>query len=186
MSPRIQLLMALMMVAVLGCGQTKAPAKTAAVNRTQAAVYINALTASPSSISFSSTDPDLGAVSGSAAASVTFGLLLGTATNTWTVSVSAATSTFTGGTCTTIPASAITVTCASVAVNNYGGTAGTGACAASSTLSTTGKTAASGGEGNFYDTFTITLNLTLTDSWAYIAATTTTCPLSITYSLNAP
>ena len=185
MSPRVQLVMALTMAAVLGCGQAKPAARTAAVNRGAAAVTINSMSASPGSISFSATDPDLGAVTGSAAATITFGLFFGTTTNTWTVNVSAATSTFTGGTCTTIPASAITVKCTSVGVTGAG-TLGTGACTASSTLSTTGKTVASGREGSLFSTFTVTLNLTLSDSWQYIAATSPTCPLSITYSLNAP
>jgi hypothetical protein len=177
--------MTLTMAAVLGCGQAKPTARTASVTRRVAAVNITSMTATPASISFTSTDPDLGAVSGSASATVDFALATGVATNTWTLKISSATATFTGGTCTTIPASAITATCASVTVTNFGG-AGTGACAAASTLSTAGTTLGTGLETSSFAQYAATINFKLTDSWSYIAATSPTCPLSITYSLTAP
>jgi hypothetical protein len=44
---------------------------------------------------------------------------------------------------------------------------------------------ASGNEGSAgAHTFTVVLNYQLTDSWSYIA--NTSCPLTITYTVNAP
>jgi hypothetical protein len=44
---------------------------------------------------------------------------------------------------------------------------------------------ASGNEGNANShTYTVVLNYQFTDSWGYIA--NTSCPLTITYTVNAP
>jgi hypothetical protein len=185
-SLRIPFMIAITMAAVFSHGQAKPVTRKTAAAVRPAGVTVYNMSASPSSISFTSTDPDLGTVAGSAAATVTFSMFFGTASNTWTLSVSSASSTFTGGSCTTIPASAITATCSSVSDSSFGGTAATGACGAAAKLSTTGKTIVSGSEGTIFDTLTVTVNFTLSDSWAYIAATSPTCPLSITYTLNAP
>src|SRR5882724_13331336 len=90
--------------------------KVAISQQPAGATSITSMTASPGTINFSATDPDLGSVAGSSAGSVVFSLLGGHGANVWTVTVQAATSTFSG--CTTVPASAVTATCTSVVVTN--------------------------------------------------------------------
>jgi len=152
----------------------------AATKQAEATSIRTALQAAPATISFSATDPDLGGVGGSSAATLTFTLRGGANNRTWTVSVQAGSSTFAG--CTTIPAAAVTATCTSVNVSNLG----TGACAAGSSLSTGAVTLASGSEGTGTDAFTISVKFVLNDSWRFIAQTSPTCPLTLNYALNAP
>jgi hypothetical protein len=83
-------------------------------------------------------------------------------------------------------ASAVGVSCSSA---SHSGTAPTAACVTGGpfTLPTTapGVEVASGNEGNSNShTFTVVLNYQFTDSWEYIA--NTSCPLTITYTVNAP
>jgi len=96
----------------------------------------------------------------------------------WTLTAQAGAASFTG--CATVPASAVTVTCASTSVTGGGGT---GSCSGSFTLSSSPQQVAGGLEGNSY---TVTLNFKLTDRWRYIAATTPSCTLTLTYTVNAP
>jgi len=182
MSPRFPLVMMLMATSLLAGQATKSGQKTA-FSLQALATSVTSMTATPSTISFSATDPDLGPYSGNSAATVVFALSGGKTTKAWSVTVTAGTSTFSG--CTTIPTSSVKASCASVAVNNSSGTAGTGTCSAAGTLSTTALTVATGKEGSLTDTYTITINFLFTDSWTYIAKTSPTCPLTLTYSLTA-
>jgi hypothetical protein len=185
MSPRFSSLMLLVMATTLAAGQaTSSVRKTAAFTQAHAlATSITTITATPSPITFSATDPDAGPYSGSSASTVKFNLTGGGAARSWTLSVTAGAATFTG--CTTIPASAVKATCATASVVNVSGSAGTAACSAGANLSTSALTIATGNEGKVND-FTITINFVLTDSWSYIAQTSPLCPLTLTYSLNAP
>jgi hypothetical protein len=138
------------------------------------------LTVSPATISFSATNPGtLPVVAGSAAATASW-TALGSG-NTWTLTVQAASPTFSN--CSTVPISAVTVSCSSVSVVGLGGS---GTCAGSFPLSTTPQTVASGSEGLVSLTYSVTISFTLNDSWKYIAETSPACTLSLTYTANVP
>lgn len=144
---------------------------------------LSTLKATPATIQFTANNPG-SAVAGNSSATVTWTLTGGVRFNTWTLSVYANSTTFTG--CTTVPASAVGVSCSSATVTGGGGA--TAACQTGGpfTLPTTapGQQVASGREGNAASSpFTVVLNYQFTDSWQYIA---NTCPLTITYTVNAP
>lgn len=182
MSVRFTFAMAFVIATTLAAGQAKGGQKSTAPatgtgTRSAKALFITGMTVTPSTINFSATDPDLGLVAGSAASTVSFTLWFGSASN-WTLTISSSTSTFSG--CTTIPASAITATCTAGTASQ-----GSAVCSAAGPLSTTGIQVASGAQGTIAN-FTVTVNFTLSDSWKYIAQTSPTCPLSLTYTLDAP
>jgi len=185
MLPRFPFVMVLMAASLLA-GQAKSGPKAMALapQMNALATSITSITATPNPITFSATDPDLGPYSGNFSSTVIFKLTGGATNRNWTLTATAGSATFTG--CTTIPASAVKATCSSATVTNTSGTSGTGACSAAGNLSTSALTLASGKEGSGGDTYTITINFLLTDSWSYIAQTSPTCPLTLTYSLNAP
>jgi hypothetical protein len=84
-----------------------------------------------------------------------------------------------------VPATAVGATCSSASVS---GSAATANCQSGGpfTLPSTapGQQVASGNEGNSNShTYTVVLNYQIADSWEYIA---NTCPLTITYTVNAP
>lgn len=128
---------------------------------------------SPLTLSLSATDPDGTGPSG--AVTVTFRLTGGRPTRTWTLSVAAGSTYFTG--CTTVPVSAVRVACTA---------GGSGTCASPVTLSTSLQQVASGpetfGTANYYVNFSVTFS----DSWRYIAHQTPPCNLTLTHSVNAP
>jgi hypothetical protein len=142
--------------------------------------------ATPATIQFTANQPGTGTpVAGNSSATVTWTLTGGVRNNTWTLSVYANSTTFTG--CTTVPASAVGVSCSSATVT--GGSGATANCQSGGpfTLPTTapGRQVASGHEGNAASSpFTVVLNYQFTDSWSYIA--NASCPLTITYTVNAP
>ena len=143
------------------------------------ATSLSAITASPGTISFTATDPDLGSVAGSSAATVSWTTSGGSAASTWTLQVSAAAASFTN--CGTVPRSAVRVACGGVT----GGSAG--ACGGSFNLSGAGQQIASGKESASSNApYSVTLSFTLADSWSYIAKTAPSCTLSITYTVTAP
>ena len=143
---------------------------------------LSAMSATPATIQFTANNPG-SAVAGASNATVAWTQNGGTGGNTWTLSVYANSTTFTG--CTTVPASAIGVSCTSATGT---GNKITASCVSGGpfTLPTTapGQQLASGDEGGSGSkTFTIVLNYQLTDSWEFIA---NTCPLTVTYTVNAP
>ncbi|MGD0010234.1 MAG: hypothetical protein ABSE93_17015 [Terriglobia bacterium] len=147
------------------------------------------ITATPATITFTANQPGTGTpVAGSSSATATWKLTTGATNNTWTLSVYANSTTFTG--CTTVPASAVGVSCSSASGTGTGASA---SCQSGGpfTLPTTapGQQVASGYEGTAgpsgsSSTFTVVLNYQFTDSWQYTA--NTSCPLTITYNVNAP
>jgi hypothetical protein len=144
---------------------------------------LSAMSATPSTIQFSANDPG-SAVAGNSTATVQWTITGGVNGNTWTLSVYANSTTFTG--CTTVPASAVGVTCTSA---THTGTRPTATCESGGpfTLPTTapGQEVASGNEGSAgTHTFTVVLTYQFTDSWEFIA--NASCPLTITYTVNAP
>jgi len=147
------------------------------------ATTLSAMSATPATIQFTANQPGTGTpVAGNSSATVKWTATGGTKGNTWTLSVYANSTTFTG--CTTVHDSAVGVTCSSASVTGTGATA-TCQSGGPFTLPTTpGQQVASGNEGNTSShTFTVVLSYQFTDSWEYI---TNTCPLTITYAVTAP
>ncbi len=141
------------------------------------ATTLSAITASPGTISFTATDPDLGSDAGSSSATVSWSTSGGSAAGTWTLKVHANPASFTG--CATVPRSAVKATCTGVA----GGSAGT--CGGAITLTGAGQQVASGKESASNGApYSVTLNFTLADSWSYIA--NSSCTLTLTYTVTAP
>jgi len=142
---------------------------------------VGTLTATPSTITFAANNPG-SSVAGNTSATVQF-TVTGGFFGTWTLSVYANSATFNG--CTTVPASAVSVQCTSATSNS--GLFSSATCNSSSfvTLPSTspGLQVANGSEGLGSSSYTVVLNFQLTDSWEYIA---NTCPLIITYTVNAP
>lgn len=146
---------------------------------------ITGLAAMPSVISFNATNPGA-EIQGSSPATVTFTINSNTKGNTWSLSVGTTATTFSG--CTTVPTSAVMLQCSSATVSGSNAKGATAACSATSytQLPTTipGLQVASGGEVQSQGiNYSVQLNYQLADSWKYIP---NTCPLSITYTVNAP
>lgn len=143
---------------------------------------LSVMSATPSPIQFTANDPG-SAVAGNSSATVKWTIDGGASGNTWTLSVYASSTTFTG--CTTVPASAVGVSCSSA---SHTGTRPTANCQSGGPFplptAAPGQQVASGNEGNGTShNYTVVLNYQFTDSWEYIA---NTCPLTITYTVNAP
>jgi hypothetical protein len=139
---------------------------------------VSSLMATPGTVSFSAMNPDTGAVSGSSVATLGWSVMSGSHTQSWTLSVQASSSAFTG--CATVPVSAVSVSCASASV---GGGSGTGSCSGTSTLSTVAQQVAAGAEGDGTQSYMVQINYTLAESWRYVA--NTSCTLTLTYTVNA-
>jgi len=132
--------------------------------------------ATPSPITFAATDPDSPTVSGSATTTVSWGVT-NTANDPWKLQVAANSATF-SNCATAIPVSAVTIACTA----GFDG-GGTVSCTGATTLSTSNVTMASGTvPGAGFTNFWVTLTYTLTDNWKYIAQTSSSCTLDITYT----
>ena len=141
------------------------------------AVSVSSFTATPNPISIAASDPDTNP-SPSASATLRWTQSGAAGNKTWNVKVTAPAS-FPG--CSTVPISAVTVTCDSVSASNTA--QWSGSCAGSATLNTTGVTLASGNEGdNQTRNLTVNLHYTLADSWRYIGGS---CSLNLTYTVTA-
>ena len=139
------------------------------------------LTVNPATITFSATNPGtIPVVAGSSSVIATWSALA--SGNNWSLTVQATTPTFTN--CSTVPVSAVTVSCSAPSITGLGGSAN---CAAASPLSNTrAVTVASGSEGTISWSYSVTISFTLADSWSYIAETSPACTLSLTYTANVP
>lgn len=140
---------------------------------------ISSLLATPGSISFSASNPNSATVAGSSAASLSWLVVGGSHLQTWSVSVQAGGSYFSG--CSTVPVSAVSVGCASASV---GGGGGTGSCSGPFTLTTAAQQVAGGAEGDGLQSYFVLINYTLAESWRYVA--NASCTLTLTYTVNAP
>src|SRR5208282_4682035 len=90
LSSRLQLAtLTVLMTAVMAPSMMHAQARTAAKTRTAVAPGTHA------TINFSATDPDLGSVTGSSAATVTISLKGQSIANNWTLGINAGAATFT-------------------------------------------------------------------------------------------
>jgi hypothetical protein len=140
---------------------------------------LGTVSATPSTISFSAGDPDLGSVSGSSASTVSWTTSSGSSSSSWTLKVQASATSFTN--CSTVPVSAVTATCSSVS----GGSSG--ACKSAITLSTTSQEVATGKESTSSNApYSVSLSFTLANSWSYIAQQSPSCTLTLTYTVSAP
>ncbi|HUS05788.1 MAG TPA: hypothetical protein VMZ52_05820 [Bryobacteraceae bacterium] len=138
------------------------------------------VSATPGNISFQATNPDMGTVSASSPGSLTWTAQSGSHLQNWTVTVQASSSSLAG--CPAIPVSAIRVSCGSATVSGGGGT---GACSSGSfPLSTSPQQIAGGAQGDGANSYSVSMNFTLADSWRYLA--NSACTLTLTYSVNAP
>lgn len=142
------------------------------------ATTLSLITATPSTVNFSSSDPDTVPVAGSPV-TVTWSTSNGSHSWTWNITARANTSTL--GNCTSVPASAIRARCTSVAVT--GG--GSGSCSQSVPLGTTAQQIAGGYEGSGTASYTVNITYEFTDSWRYRGATAPACSLILTYSVYA-
>ena len=143
---------------------------------------VTKLSATPATIQFTANSPG-SSVAGNSTATVTWTASGGTAGNTWTLNVYANSTSFTG--CTTVLPSAVGVSCTSASATGQKTTAN---CQSGGpfALPTTapGQQVASGNEGDAgTKTYNIVLTYQFADSWEYIP---NTCPITITYTVNAP
>jgi hypothetical protein len=143
---------------------------------------VSLLRATPSTIPFTANDPGYEIVGGTVA-TVVWNITQGKFGQTWALWVGASSSSFQG--CATVPESAVSVKCTSASVEG-GGQASAGCNVHSfTTLPDTlpGLQVASGNEGNSsMHTYNVVLTYRFQDSWRYIA---NTCPLNLTYTVNA-
>ena len=143
---------------------------------------VSLLRATPSTIPFTANNPG-STIAGGSVATVAWNITGGKNGQTWTLAVGASSSSFSG--CATVPESAVSVKCTSASVDG-GGHASAGCNVTNFTrLPNTlpGLPVASGDEGNASShNYTVVLSYQLADSWRYIA---NTCPLTVTYTVNA-
>jgi len=166
-------------VAQLAPAQQKPRLVTKAEAIQPMAATMGTVTATPGTISFTATDPDLGSDAGSSVATVNWTTTGGSTASTWNLKVRSSAANFAN--CATVHASAVTVSCSTVT----GGTAGT--CSAPFALSTTSTQVASGKESSSAGApYSVTLTFTLADSWRYIAKQSPSCTLTLTYTVTAP
>jgi len=144
---------------------------------------VSMLRVSPSTIPFTANSPG-STTAGGSVATVAWNVSGGKKHRTWTLSVGTSSSIFSG--CKTVPESAVRVMCTSATVTG-GGQASAGCNATSfATLPNTlpGLRVASGNEGNTSShNYSVVLRYEIVDSWRYIA---NVCPLTVTYTVNAP
>jgi len=151
-----------------------------AANATFAATTITRLTISPSTITFSSSNPNVTPRNGNSTATIQWNMQ-GNATALFSLTVQAASSSMSG--CAAVPVSAIEVQCTAftTGANGASGSCNSGRFA----LSTSPQTIASGakqGNGQSGNT-AATVSFTFTDAWKYPASSS--CSLQLTYTVNA-
>jgi hypothetical protein len=170
---------ALLSIAVLlaaAAGNPVLPVRPRAVTATPKAAAAPAtvyMLATPATITFQATNPDNPLVAGNSAATV-YAFYNASKAQAWNISVQASAAKFTN--CSTVPASAVTVTCSSVS----GGAKAS--CGTAVNLSTTSQIVASGTEAAGQTLYNVNLTFTLTDSWKYIAELSPQCTVSLTYN----
>ena len=141
---------------------------------------LGTITATPATVTFTSSDPDLSPVAGSPV-TVTWRFTYGSSSQTWNIGVRANNSTMTH--CGAVPTSAITVSCQSVSMS--GGTPGTGSgsCSQPFLLSTTNQQVAGGLQRGNNANYTVNISYSFQDRWRYRGAVTPACALTLTYTV---
>ncbi len=128
--------------------------------------------AAPSTITFTSPDPDITPVNGTSTATISWSM--NGFFNSWSLSVNAASASF--ASCPLVPTSAVQYQCTSATPGSFGNASCT---AGTFTLSISPRTIASGtaqGTG----TTTVVVAFKFTDAWKYPAGSS--CSLSLTYT----
>jgi len=128
-------------------------------------------------VSFAAADPDSPTVAGSGTVTVSGLIGASEANASFKLQVYAAGTTFSN--CTSIPVSAVTITCTSVFDPGNNDVS----CASPVTLSTSPVTVASGTlpTAGSSTSFWVTFSYTFTDNRKYIAQTSSSCTLNVTY-----
>jgi hypothetical protein len=144
--------------------------------------WVGILRATPNTISFTANNPG-GNVAGSTVATVSWNVEQGRNGEMWTLNAGTTSPSFDG--CTAVPASAVSVKCVSATVDG-GGQANAG-CNATSFMNLPntlpGLAVARGNTGDAGShNYSVMLSYELADSWRYIPKT---CPLTVTYTVNA-
>jgi len=135
---------------------------------------------SPAAITFEATNPDLApSASGSAGASVSWRNRNGNP-GSWSLTVQADSPSFSN--CPMVPISAVTVSCAS-ATTNLGRS---GNCSPAFALSNAPQVVARGNQGRATFSYAVMLNFALADNWKYVAETSPSCSLSLSYIATVP
>ena len=143
---------------------------------------VSILRATPSTVPFTANNPG-STIAGSTVATVAWNITQGSNGKLWTLSAGTTSPSFSG--CATVPASAVSVKCTSASVDGGGQTSAGCNVTSFTTLPNTlpGLPVASGNTGNASShNYTVVLSYQLADSWRYIA---NTCPLTVTYTVNA-
>jgi len=166
-----------LLAAQTGKPAVKATAPRPALSGPQPLTANFSVYATPSPITFAATDPDTPTVAGSATTTVSWTSGATPANDPWKLEVYSVASSFSN--CSTVPVSAVTITCTAGFNPGPGGFA----CGAPATLSTSKTIVASGtlpyaGSGT---SFWMTFTYTLTDKWKYIAQMSPSCTLDVTY-----
>jgi hypothetical protein len=143
---------------------------------------ISGFTATPGTITFTSSNPDASATSPSA--QIVVNMTGPIPALPWNLKVAATSSSL--GNCPSVPASAVAAVCSSFSGSApLGNNAPTGGCSGSPALSTSYVTVASGAQGTgSSNTFTINMNYRFTDAWTYPGANAPACTLGLTYQFN--
>ena len=145
-----------------------------------AATSISGPTITPTTITFSSPDPDASPVNGSSTATIVWSNSGGSANVGWTLGVQANSSAMV--LCGSVPVSAVRVQCNSVSSTGTGNPIGNCANGALA-LTTSPQTIASGNRQGNPGNFSVVLTFTFTDSWKYPA--NSSCSLNLTYTITA-
>jgi hypothetical protein len=166
-----------LLAAQTGKPAVKAPAPRPALSGPKPLATANFTLPPPGSVSFSALDPDSPTDAGNTSVTVSWNTGATTANDPWKLEVYSVASSFSN--CSTVPVSAVTITCTAGFNPGPGGFA----CGAPATLSTSKTIVASGtlpyaGSGT---SFWMTFTYTLTDKWKYIAQMSPSCTLDVTY-----
>jgi hypothetical protein len=138
------------------------------------------LVISPATITFDATNPDLApAAPGNASASVSWQNRNGSS-GSWSLTVQADSPSFSN--CPMVPISAVTVSCAS-STTNLGRS---GNCSPSFALSTAPQIVAGGSQSRATFSYAVVLGFVLADNWKYVAETSPSCSLSLSYTATVP
>jgi hypothetical protein len=143
---------------------------------------VSSISATPATITFAANNPGSGTtnpIAGSSTATVSWNVTGSSAGDPWTLKVGTTASNFTG--CTTVPASAVTVSCTSSTIVSGSGAGGCTSGTFTLPSTTPGQQVASGTEGAGSNSYSVVLTYQFGDSWKYIADT---CPLTITYTAS--
>jgi hypothetical protein len=139
---------------------------------------ITGLRVTPSTITFTSPDPDITPVGGSATATVAWGMS-GNNNGDWRLTVQSAAPSL--SLCPTVPASAIVITCAGLSISGKGNP--TGSCASGAFPLSTGPQIVASGARQGKSDITAVVSFAFTDNWKYLPSSA--CSIDLIYTITA-